>query len=314
MVFTSFIRIAPGESLFDSTPRVIKQKVRRPFCQCHREYITSQHTRGTEHSSLGHSECSAYDNVDYTSVFPSMDTTVEYIKSLVKGESILEVSALSSHPLDGRYLWINEQRNQHGDDFELDGELREDFLLSTDRPKGQASFELQPVFAAQGLSQADLEGFAYFFPEDHRAETRPKVQPQWPTPTGLTSAKALEVCQMALVNSTVGVMCGSLLGRHLDEAVDLCIMDLQLKDDLGWEEALLSFLENECEKQLLENRTQRAMEVHTSPVASREVAMALRCPNLCSGNGKCTEWGCQCYPSYSNHDCSLAISKSLNCH
>lgn len=306
------VRIAPGESLFDNTPPPIVQKARRPFCQCHKEYTPSQqYSRGMVQSPLSHSDCSAYDNVDYTSVFPSMDTTVEYIKSPKREESILEVSALSSHPLEGRHLWINGQRNQHGDDFELDGELREDLLLSPDRPKRQASFDFQPIFAAQSLSQTDLENFAYFFPEDHLAEARPKVQPQWPTPTGLTSAKALEVCQMALVNSTVGVMCGGLLGRHLVEAVDLCMMDLQLKDDLGWDEALLPFLENECEKQLLDNRTQRAMEVHTPPGTSGEVVMALRCPNLCNGNGECTEWGCQCYPSYSNHDCSLAISKSL---
>ncbi|XP_023185766.1 von Willebrand factor D and EGF domain-containing protein-like isoform X2 [Xiphophorus maculatus] len=305
-------RIAPGESLFDNTPPPIVQKARRPFCQCHKEYTPSQqYSRGMVQSPLSHSDCSAYDNVDYTSVFPSMDTTVEYIKSPKREGSILEVSALSSHPLEGRHLWINGQRNQHMDDFELDGELREDFLLSPDRPKRQASFDFQPIFAAQSLSQTDLENFAYFFPEDHLAEARPKVQPQWPTPTGLTSAKALEVCQMALVNSTVGVMCGGLLGRHLVEAVDLCMMDLQLKDDLGWDEALLPFLENECEKQLLDNRTQRAMEVHTPPGTSGEVVMTLRCPNLCNGNGECTEWGCQCYPSYSNHDCSLAISQPI---
>ncbi|KAM4538056.1 von Willebrand factor D and EGF domain-containing protein [Fundulus diaphanus] len=304
-------RIAPGESLFDSTSPVIMQKAGRPFCQCRREYTPSQqYSRGMVYSSLAHSECTAYDNVDYTSVFPSMDTTVEYIKSPEREESILEMSALSNYPLEGRHLWLKRERNQHGDDFELDGELREDLLLSTDRAKRQAPFDFQPIFAAQSLSQADLESLAYFFPEDHMAEARPNVQPQWPTPTGLTSTKALEVCQRALVNSTVGSVCGGLLGRWLEEAVDLCMMDLQLKDDLDWEEALLPFLENECERQLLENRTQRAMEVHTSG-ASGEVVMALRCPNLCNGNGECTEWGCQCYPTYSNHDCSLAISQPI---
>ncbi|XP_049426100.1 von Willebrand factor D and EGF domain-containing protein isoform X1 [Epinephelus fuscoguttatus] len=308
-------RIAPGESLFDETPPGTTQEVKRPFCQCQKGYSTSHHTgRGMRnlYDPSAHSDCIAYNNVDYTSVFPSMDTTVEYIESPEREESILDMSAFRSHPLERRHLGLHTGNNQNSDGgLELDGEFREDLLLSTDRPKRQASFEFKPVFTTQSLSQADLENLAYFFPEDHLAEARPEVQPEWPTPSGLTSAKALEVCQIALANSTVGAMCRGLLGRRLDEAVDLCILDLQLKDDLGWEEALLPYLENECERRLLDNRTLRALEVSGRPGTSREVVTALRCPNFCNGNGECTEWGCQCYPSHSFYDCSLAISQPL---
>ncbi|XP_042369030.1 LOW QUALITY PROTEIN: von Willebrand factor D and EGF domain-containing protein [Plectropomus leopardus] len=304
-------RIAPGESLFDKTPPGATQEVRRPFCQCQKGYSTSHHAgRGMRnlYNPSAHSDCIAYNNVDYTSVFPSMDTTVEYIKSPEREEGILDLSAFSSHPLERRRLRFHAENKQNSD---LDGEFGEDFLFSTERQRRQALFEFKPVFTAQSLSQADLENFAYFFPEDHLAEARPEVQPRWPTPSGLTSAKALEVCQIALANSTVGAVCRRLLGRRLDEAVDLCMLDLQLKDDLGWEEALLPYLENECERRLLENRTQRALEVAGPPGASREVVTALRCPNFCNGNGECTEWGCQCDPSHSFYDCSLAISQPI---
>lgn len=237
-----------------------------------------------------HSDCIAYENVDYTSVFPAMDTTVEYVKSPQKEESVLDMSEFSSHPLERRHLWFQ------GEDGDV--ELREDDLLSVGRSKRQALFEFKPVFAAQSL-----ENLAYFFPEDHLADVRAEAEPRWPTPSGLTSAKALEVCTLSLSNSTVGAVCGELLGRRLDEAVDLCILDLQLKDDLGWEEALLPYLENECERRLLENRTHRALEV------GGPVVTALRCPNFCNGNGECTEWGCQCFPSFSFYDCSIAISQ-----
>ncbi|XP_075951060.1 von Willebrand factor D and EGF domain-containing protein [Anarhichas minor] len=306
-------RIAPGESLFDRTPPGTIEEVRRPFCQCQKGYSASHHAGRAMrnlYNPSAHSNCIAHDNVDYTSVFPSMDTTVEYIESPETEASILDMSAFNAHPLERRHLRFHAEHHQ-SDDFELDGEFREDLLLSTGRPRRQVSFGFEPVFAAQSLSQADLENFAYFFPEDHLAEARPEVQPQWPTPSGLTSAKALEVCQMALANSTVGAVCRGLLGRRLEEAVDLCILDLQLKDDLGWEEALLPYLENECERRLLENRTQRALEVAGPPGTAREVVTALRCPNFCNGNGKCTEWGCQCFPSHSFYDCSLAISQPV---
>ncbi|AWO95994.1 putative von Willebrand factor D and EGF domain-containing protein-like [Scophthalmus maximus] len=303
-------RIAPGESLFDKTPPGTTQEFRRPFCQCHKGYSTSHHAgRGMRnlYNPSAHADCVAHDNVDYTSVFPSMDTTVEYIRSPGREESILDMSDFNSHPLERRHLRF-QRENEQDSGLELDGEFREDYLLSTVRQRRQASFEFQ---SAQSLSQAELENLAYFFPDDHLAAARPEVQPQWPTPSGLSSAKALEVCQMALANSTVGTVCRGLLGRRLDEAVDLCILDLQLKDDLGWEEALLPYLENECERRLLENRTQRALEVSGPPGVSGEVMTALRCPNFCNGNGECTEWGCQCYPSHSFYDCSLAISQPV---
>lgn len=244
----------------------------------------------------------AFDNVDHTTVFPSMDTTVEYIKSPEPDESILDASAFQGHPLERRNL-----RSIKDGGPEQDSELREDFLMSVHRPKRDVSFEFQPVFASH--SQVDLENFAYFFPEDHLAEARGEVQPRWPTPSGLSSAKALEVCQQALSNSTVGTACRRLLGRRLDEAVDLCMLDLQLKDDLGWDEALLPYLENECERKLLENRTRSGLEMLGPAGATTEVVKALRCPDFCNGNGECTEWGCQCFPGYSFYDCSVAISK-----
>lgn len=299
-----FVRIAPGESLFDKTPPGTIQEFRRPFCQCQRDHGVSQHA--SRETTDPHSDCVAFDNVDYTSVFPSLDTTVEYIRSPEEDENILNMSAFGVHP---QPLWLHSQSNQNDNrDLELAGEFREDFLLSVDKPKQRDSLDIRPIF---GLTQVDLESFAYFFPEDHQVEPRPLPQPQWPTPSGTTSSKALELCHMALANCTVGTVCKELLGRNLDEAVALCMIDLQLKDDLSWDDALQPYLENECERRLFENRTYRSTDLINSLSAPVEVIMALRCPNFCNGNGECTEWGCKCYPNYSNHDCSLAISKYL---
>lgn len=273
-------RMAPGESLFDRTPPGTTEEVRKPFCLCPKGFHTEHPAgRGTGNA---HSHCVAYENVDYTSVFPSLDTTAGYTRSPAGAESVLEVAAFSA-PL-GRNVWSADSRKD----------------LLGDGPRRRASAGFQPVFA-----QAQLDQFAYFFPEDHLAEARPEVQPEWPAPSGLTWSRALERCQLALANSTVGAVCGWLLGRRLDEAVDLCVLDLQLKDDLGWEDALLPHLENECESRLLE----KVLEGPEPAGAAAEVATALRCPNHCHGNGECTEWGCQCYSSHSFHDCSLAVGE-----
>uniref|UniRef100_H3DIG5 EGF-like domain-containing protein n=1 Tax=Tetraodon nigroviridis TaxID=99883 RepID=H3DIG5_TETNG len=156
------------------------------------------------------------------------------------------------------------------------------------------------------LGHAQLDEFAY-----RSVEARQEAQPRWPTPSGLSRSKALVLCQLALANSTVGAACGGLLGRRLDEAVDLCVLDLQLKDDLGWTEALLPYLENECERRLLENGTRRSLEGPDPAGAAAEVAAALRCPGRCHGHGECTPAGCRCSSSHSSYDCSRALAQPV---
>lgn len=177
---------------------------------------------------------------------------------------------------------------------------------ATSRGKRQNYYEYHPVFIFQSLSQTDLEGYSYFFPEDHATDTDEKLLPSWPTPSGLTESSALFLCQQAIANSSIGRSCGALLGRRTADAVDMCVKDLLLKDDLGWAEASLALLENECEKRILE-------EIHYSPQELEEsvesLLTALKCPRLCSGNGECTEWGCACFQGYSSYDCSMLSGK-----
>ncbi|XP_051912828.1 von Willebrand factor D and EGF domain-containing protein [Hippocampus zosterae] len=294
-------RIAPGESLFDKTPPGSRQEEMRPFCQCQKGYSSlSSSDEGVGHMSglLTHSDCIAQENVDYTTLFPSLDTTLEYVTGLQRKGINLNVS--SSQPLEGR----GHHFSVHNDE-----EFEDDHSGSDDRLMRHKMFKFQS--ASQSISQADLEHLAYFFPEDHLVKAGLQVQPRWPTPSGLTSGKALEACHTALSNSTIGTVCRELLGRRLEEAVNLCILDLQLKDDLGWDEAMLPYLANECERKLLENRAQRNHGVLGHPGSPEEVVTALRCPNFCSGNGECTEFGCQCHRSFSSYDCSVTIGQPV---
>ncbi len=322
------VRVAPGESLFDSMPPAVDEEIKWNFCACQKGYSLSLHSAHASEGLLNPppiSRCLSHEDTDYTSLFPFKDATTEYAvkpvstRNVQKREAGAEVSELGVK-LKSQVSQGLAENSPSLEELELDSLFKVDAHLMNEskvplpstggRPKRQ-TLNFLPVYTIQALSQTDLESFAYFFPDDHRTSSRPAAHPSWPTPSGLTSAKALEVCQLALANSTVGTVCKSLLGRRLEEAVDLCILDLQLKDDLAWKDALVPFLENECERKWLENRTQRSKEASRPLV---DIATALRCPNFCNGNGECVEWGCQCYPGYSFYDCSLTISKWLFWH
>ncbi|NWW37062.1 VWDE protein, partial [Panurus biarmicus] len=160
-------------------------------------------------------------------------------------------------------------------------------------------------------AQRDSKSFAYFFPEDYFEGVRMKFPLSWPTPNGLTATKAQEICHQILANSTIGLVCKGLLAKHLDEAIDICLLDLQLKDDVAWVRALIALLENECERRVLGIRDGE-FSVRNQPSAAREeILTALRCPALCSGHGHCTELGCQCLEGHSSYDCSIAKNQAL---
>ncbi|XP_049327211.1 von Willebrand factor D and EGF domain-containing protein isoform X1 [Astyanax mexicanus] len=281
-------RLEPGESLFDQTPTAEAEQITRGFCTCQSEYgPQSVQEASPELSVTPH--CFSWDHVDKTSLFPYRDATAEFTIHRPELRSDLTVEEL-------RMDLLFDPVNPHFNSFR---EAAFEPLL------GHRTKRHTHPQALQSLSHIDLDSVAYFFPDDHLSSDRPITHPSWPTPGGLTSAKALELCRLALVNSTVGVACGGLLGRRLEEAVDLCVLDLQLKDDLAWEDALMPFLENECERRWLENRAS------VSGAAEVDVAMALRCPNLCNGKGKCMDWGCQCDSGHSHYDCSLTISQPI---
>uniref|UniRef100_A0A3B3VTM9 von Willebrand factor D and EGF domains n=1 Tax=Poecilia latipinna TaxID=48699 RepID=A0A3B3VTM9_9TELE len=141
------------------------------------------------------------------------------------------------------------------------------------------------------------ESFSYFFPEDHEFSVQPDGLPRWPTPAGLTQQQAQAQCERAVGNSSVAVGCRLLLvGSTVSRAVAMCVADLQLKDEPSWLNATLPLLENECERKLVEEW--RRWEEH------RDAASTLRCPDLCNGNGQCSELGCVCFPGFGSHDCS----------
>lgn len=155
------------------------------------------------------------------------------------------------------------------------------------------------------MGRSKLESSAYFFPEDHEAAVDEDVPPTWPTPSGLTRQQARDQCRRSVADSSVAAGCRPLLQEPIvSRCVDMCVADLQLKDDPSWLKATLPLLENECERRLAEDRGRGGGHGDAQDV--------LRCPELCSGNGRCSERGCSCFSGFGSYDCSARTGKTQN--
>ncbi|XP_054637022.1 von Willebrand factor D and EGF domain-containing protein isoform X3 [Dunckerocampus dactyliophorus] len=283
--FISDWRLPPGSSMFDTVPSSSSSSPSalspRVFCNCQTEpRLTPQRSR-LPPVTTSQRACSRHGNVQLPSVIPSLDVTAEYISSveLLGGEAdggqALPPGLLSPH-------------REHG---------------GAGARNGRQTHQHVPNSSHQSLSRSDLQSFAYFFPEDHEATSHLDLAPTWPTPSGLTEHEAMAKCRNAVANSSTALGCRRLLDDSIvSSAVDMCVRDLQRKDDHSWLNATLPLLENECERRLVEEGT-RGRD-HWDIVA------ILKCPNLCNGNGQCSEWGCICFPGFGSYDCG-ALSDQI---
>lgn len=271
-------------SLFDHIPSSSKWQKTERFCLCQKKpdpYLQPLNSLHTFWNPAPQSLDCYDEKMYYTSIIPYLDVTSDYVIHLETDPLLNDeqsAASISNH-------WGDLQRG-----------------------KRQGSLEHSPISSFQ--SPIDLESFSYFFPEDYFEGKWPKVQTTWPTPSGLTSAEVLTHCKTLLENSAIGSACKGFLGIQFDVAIEMCLSDVHIKDDLKWGELLIPFLENVCEKKvLLENVTESFHSTYEIPAIHHRIITALRCPNLCNGHGQCTISGCQCFEGYSSYDCRIAKGK-----
>ncbi|XP_043922135.1 von Willebrand factor D and EGF domain-containing protein [Protopterus annectens] len=329
-------RLVPGSSLFDKVPSATGSPRRRPYCTCSEDPALAQKSSSkldTSQKSVPLSVCLGKEDVQHTALIPVLDITAEYINSVElteehnKRDTPFEKD-FSVSPFANPHVYSQTKYEGDAEDYNpsvslssganskekyagLKQETRR-FKKHSDLPlkpaserhrqKRQGYYEYLPSFPFQSLSQDDLEGFNYFFPEDHTTDGYQETLPTWPTPSGLTEYKAQELCQQTIANSSIGSLCANLLSTRILDVIDMCVLDLLLKDDPGWTEAGLPLLENECERKVLEDGYSTTRD---QGVLADEIISVLRCPNLCSGNGECTEWGCACFSGYGSYDCGI---------
>lgn len=266
-----FPRLAPSSSFFDKIPAYESRMSIRHFCHCAKEPHQSNLRAHLPSSSF---PCSHLAHFRSPFIIPARDVTAEYIRPIKR----LTDSAR------------NHLKVQRQDTGTRTGGRRQNHR------QAPSPFEYQSV------SQSDSE-VNYFFPEDQVLSTHPELPaPTWPTESGLTEADAQRLCGDALHNSSVAHGCVGLLDDMIEKALEMCIVDQQLKDERTWLGATVPLLENECERRAVQE-VERREEL-------RDILTFLRCPNLCSGNGQCTERGCMCFPGFGSPDCSQVSGES----
>lgn len=305
------VRLPPGTSLFDTMPSHMSTRNPRKYCTCQTEpLLTPPRARFQPDASSdsSNSTCSSHGNVHLLSIIPTLDVTSEYIGSveLVKSEGSERQLLPLGHP-NLKTQGIHIQPHERG----LPLRASSDRIPKSPRQQHHRSRRQTHRYISstthQSLSQSDLEGLSYFFPEDHEPAVQPYTSLTWPTPSGLTEEQARIQCQQAVVNSSIALGCRRLLEElTLSRTVTMCVNDLQLKDEQLWLNATLPLLENECERRVVEER--RREEEY------QDVLAVLRCPSLCNGNGQCSEWGCVCFPGFGSYDCSVLSGNILYIH
>lgn len=329
-------RISPGESLFDKTPTPLASAKKILFCSCSTGTIGAQQEANKLNSGAEFNAfCRRIEQYSWLpSLIPGLDVTTEYISSVdhirgvSKRESLLEEAASALLTGEGHsrnqtvlqtttsaYIAaFSSSKESTKTDQQVSPSKGADSLTDMpgnqqhhrrpvrNRQKRQHYYEYLPAFPSQSLSQTDLDGFSYFFPEDHTVDIRQDPLSSWPTPSGLTESHAWELCQESVANSSIGRACRTLLSQRIEDVVRMCVRDLQLKDDLSWTNAGVALLENECERRVSDEVNS---DIKENQALMEDLLLALKCPSLCSHQGQCVEWGCACFQGFSSYDCSM---------
>uniref|UniRef100_A0A803VK30 EGF-like domain-containing protein n=1 Tax=Ficedula albicollis TaxID=59894 RepID=A0A803VK30_FICAL len=288
-----------------------ERKQRKSFCRCQKGSTKPLNTKNAfqapEPSGCHH------DHVDHSSASPYLDVTPEFVTHTETEPTLRKDGRPPTKTFGQRYFSKSAQKRRSTDvllkPLTHNISMNSNSSIGSTKPTGDLRkakrqdkyCEYSSFHPLHGPAQRDSESFAYFFPEDYFEGVRRKFPLSWPTPNGLTATKAREICHQILANSTIGLACKDLLGTHLDEAIDICLLDLQLKDDVVWVRALVALLENECERRVLGSRNGEVPVGNQPSAAWEEILTALRCPapHDCSAN----RTACKC--------CSLKLCVSL---
>ncbi|XP_041472580.1 von Willebrand factor D and EGF domain-containing protein-like isoform X1 [Lytechinus variegatus] len=302
--FVELWRLRDG-GMFNRIPLPVPYELRLPACSCLSPVVPP---RGDLYpiQSLGclgetscRPRCTRFEDV--------------YRKELVQSNDVTSVysNIISNNPFGRRRKRsasddrTKRQLNPPPSDTSLDQTALRDFfnLFDLDIPVG--------LFDDTGPVGPSVQS-SYFFLPDHRPSDLRPLRATWPTPSGISYEQAREFCFQTVANTTLANACGESglrTNMYIDDAVEMCLSDVQLTEDLTWASQTLPLVENQCEAAYVSNRTLWRPDISSGNelgevVPPEGVLRALNCPNDCNGHGVCTKQGCICEDKYEPPDCS----------
>nr|XP_054758979.1 von Willebrand factor D and EGF domain-containing protein-like [Lytechinus pictus] len=302
--FVELWRLRDG-GMFNTIPLPVPYELRLPACSCLSPIVPP---RGDLYpiQSLGclgetscRPRCTRFEDVYRRELVQSNDVTYVY-SNLISNNPFGRRRKRSAS--DDR---TKRQLNPPPGDTSLDQIALRDFfnLFDLDIPVG--------LFDDTGPVGPSVQS-SYFFLPDHRPSDLRPLRATWPTPSGISYEQAREFCFQTVANTTLANACGESglrTNMYIDDAVEMCLSDVQLTEDLTWASQTLPLVENQCEAAYVSNRTLWRPDVSSGNelgeiVPPEGVLRALNCPNDCNGHGVCTKQGCICEDRYEPPDCS----------
>ncbi|XP_077997886.1 von Willebrand factor D and EGF domain-containing protein-like, partial [Glandiceps talaboti] len=271
----------PDGGLFSNDPVVKVYRPTVPLCNCGASSKVKQKTtlRTLDRFNL-HQQCNKFSNIRRPKVLPSRDMTSLYANNIFGGRKRRNVR-------DIRF----RERAKYFKNIQPVVETRERFELLP-----------APVFSIDSGNYVDRTDYVYHYPHPV-VDFSPLVR-KWPTPSGITEKQAREICEGKLLNTTSALVCRSLLGAKLDDAIEMCVTDLQLTDDFFWLEPSEALIENQCEAAIVQDASLWEQD-DEGRTKAKNIVDSLICPNDCSSNGICTPTGCFCSSGFKLPDCKL---------
>uniref|UniRef100_A0A2C9L6R6 VWFD domain-containing protein n=1 Tax=Biomphalaria glabrata TaxID=6526 RepID=A0A2C9L6R6_BIOGL len=118
---------------------------------------------------------------------------------------------------------------------------------------------------------------------------------QWPTPSNLEENYVRKLCTETITNTYLATAgCDKKFGIDIQKAIEFCVLDIKMTDDISWTTALQNNIRIQCITQISLQTTTQLVNL---------------CPSNCNNHGNCTEYQCLCEEPYDGFDCSIDRTK-----